>query len=83
MTQPLPVSPTAMNPARSRTRRARVHALTLLLAVTSPIAVRAQQTAGAAPRTALSLDDAIRAAEPAPAVPVVEPSPYDVPRPQV
>jgi outer membrane protein len=61
MTQPLPASPTAMNVARTRTRRRRVHALALLLAVMSPAVGRAQQ-ATAQPRTALSLDEAIRLA---------------------
>jgi outer membrane protein len=63
MTQPLLASPTAMNVARTRTRSRRVHALALLLAVTSPVVVRAQQmTTNAAPRTTLSLDEAIRLA---------------------
>ena len=52
-----------MNAARTRTRTRRVHALALLLAVTSPVIVRAQQaTSLDAPRTTLSLDDAIRLA---------------------
>ena len=62
MTQPLPVSPTAMNAARTRTRRRNAHALALLLAVTSPVAARAQQPTGATAPTTLSLDDAIRLA---------------------
>ena len=62
MTQPLLASLTSMNAARTRTRRRRVHTLALLLAVTSPVAVRAQQTTNAAPLTTLSLDDAIRLA---------------------
>ena len=62
MTQPLPVSPTAMIPARTRTRSHRIHALALLLAVASPVIASAQQPAGATPPTVLSLDDAIRLA---------------------
>ena len=63
MTQHLPASPTAMNLARTRTRRRRVSALALLFVVMPVFVAGAQQpTTSAPPTTALSLDEAIRIA---------------------